>query len=449
MNIPPPVDYQMQMPRVILFALGIGTILCPSLRGLAQMPVTKVVVLEAELVEAYRTITLVGTVEPLRRSRVSSEIAGLVDEMPGREGDLIKHGGTVCKLNDDTLRFRLAEEEAELATLLDRHEELLAGTRKEELIRLKALLDEAVARHERWKFEMQRIEKLYAGRESNDKEYHDTKAEFLAAQRRETGAQAAYNLGVEGPRKEVIAQAAHAVAEQRAVVARAASDRSKTVLRAPFAGYIVERLVEVGEWIPVGGAVVEMVDLASVLVRVDVPESALHYLVVGAPIRVRIDALKRSLTGRIKHIMRQADQNARTFPVKIEVDNDEGLIAGGMFARATLPAGPTARVVAVPKDGIVERDKIAYVAKLIPGSQGGMAGILSPVTVGAEVIGPHGEPYIAITSNNVQPGTQVITRGTERMLPFPTPVEVVDELGVKVKTSKTQKVKTGALTAGS
>ena len=106
-------------------------------------------------------------------------------------------------------------------------------------------------------------------------------------------------------------------------------------------------------------------------------------------------------------------------------------------------------MVAVPKDAIVERDKIVYVAKLIPGSQGGIAGILSPVTVGAEVIGPHGVPYIAITSNNVQPGTQVITRGTERILPFPIPVEVVDELGVRVKTSESQRVKTGAMSSGS
>lgn len=414
----------------MFIAMVASMALAPSAPVAAQMPVTKVVVAEAKTLEAPCTMPVVGTVEPVRRSRVSSEIAGLVSEMPGREGDLVAKGGVVCKLNDDTLTLRLAEEEAELAALKSRHEELLAGTRKEELVRLKAFLDEAMARHERWKFEMERIERLYADRDSNDREYFDTKAEFLAAKRREIAAQAAYNLGVEGPRKETIAEAAHAVAEQQAVVDRAASDLGKTVIRAPFTGYIVDRLTEVGEWIRMGDPVAEMVDLSSVLVRVDVPESALPHLVSHrGPVRVWIDALQRSFSGRIKHILRQADPYARTFPVKIEVDNSDGMIAGGMFARATVPSGPKESVIAVPKDAVVERDGIVYVAMLGRGREGGTTGVLAPVTLGADV-----GDWIAITSNNVEPGAGVITRGTERILPFPTPVEVVDELGTPVAT---------------
>ncbi len=377
--------------------------------------------------EAPSTITVVGTVEPVRRSRVGSEIPGIVREVPAREGDLIQKGGLLCKLVDDILSLRLAEREAKLAALKDRHQELLAGTREQELIRLQALRDEAVARYERWKFEMARIESLYAGRDSNDREYQDTKAEFLAAERRKIATEAAYQLGVEGPRAETIAEAAHAVAEQKAVVDRAAIELHRTAIDAPFAGYVVDRLVEVGEWISSGDAVVDMVDLSSVLVRVDAPESALSYLTVGHPVQVRIDALGRSFDGRIRHVMRQADPEARTFPVKIEVDNSEGLIAAGMFARAAIPAGPNEQVVAVPKDALVERDGLTYVAMLVPGQQGGLNGILQPVTIGADV-----GDWIAVTSDNVRLGTQVITRGTERMLPFPMPIEVVDELGTPV-----------------
>lgn len=421
--------YRESRHRKAILAAAIAVLTISSGRGTAQMPVFKVVAVEARTVEAPSTITVVGTVEPLRRSKVSSEIDGLVHEMPGREGDLVEDGGVICKLNDDTLKLHLAEEEAELAALQARHEELLAGTRKEELARLKALFDEAVAWYERWTFEMDRIKRLYAGRDSNEREYFDTKAEFVAAERRKIATEAAYKLGVEGPRKQVIAQAAHAVARQKAVVGRAASDLDKAVIRAPFAGHIVERLTEVGEWISVGDPVVDIVDLSFVLVRANVPESALPYLVVGDPVHVKLDALQRSFEGRIKHIMRQADPIARTFPIKIEVPNSKGLIAGGMFARATVPSGPSASVVAVPKDAVVERDGGTYVAMLIRQHKGGMSGILAPVTVGADV-----GDWIVVTSGNVRPGTQVITRGTERILPFPTPVEVVDELGTPVAT---------------
>jgi multidrug efflux pump subunit AcrA (membrane-fusion protein) len=415
------------LPVYVMTAFGVLSVV--QHRTAAQMPVTKVVVGEARTTEAASTISVVGTVEPIRRSRISSEIAGRVEDMPGREGDRMEKGDIVCQLSDSIFRLRFDEEQAELQTLTARHQELLSGTRKEELARLKALLDESSALFDRWKFEMDRVKELYAGRESNDKEFFDTKAEFLAADRRRIAAQAAYDLGVEGPRKETILQAASALQKQQAIARRAEDELLKTTIRAPFSGYIVERYIETGEWLDVGDSVVEIVDLSSILVRVHVPESALAFLKVDEPVRTRIDALDQSLDGRIKHILRQADPNARTFPVDIEVENADGKIAAGMFARATVPAAKKTSVVAVPKDAVVERDGIVYVALLTRDDRGGIAGVLSPVTLGADL----GE-WVAISSGNVKSGAQVLTRGTERILPFPTPVVVVDELGNPVET---------------
>ncbi len=393
----------------------------------AQMPTTKVVVQRAKIIDARATITLVATVEPLRRSRVSSEIAGLITEMPAREGDLIQRGGVIAKLNDDTRSLALAAEMAKLANLRSRHEELLAGTRKEELRRFKALLDEAIAEDDRWEFEMARIEGLRTRGTSNEKEFEDTKANYLAAERRRIAAEAAYNLAAEGPRAEVKAQARYDVDEQQAVVDRMAADLRKTIINAPFGGHIVERQFEIGEWINVGDPLVEMLDLSSVLVRLDAPESALPYLVVGDAARVKIDALKRTFEGHIKRIMRKADPNARTFPVQIEVANPDGLLAGGMFARATIASGPSQQAVCVPIDAIVQHDGISYVGMVMPGHKGGMNGMRMPVTLGLEV-----DDWITITSGNVRPGAGVVVRGTEYIMPFPAPVEIVDESGTPV-----------------
>jgi membrane fusion protein (multidrug efflux system) len=347
--------------------------------------------------------------------------------MPAREGDLIPADGVICKLDDEILSLRLVEEQAKLDGLGARHAELLAGTRKEELLRLEALLDEAKARLEQWKFEMQRVEKLYAGRDSNDKEFYDTRANYIAAQRRKAAAEAEYNLGVEGPRKEVIAQAAYAVAQQQAVVDRITADLANTVIHPPFAGDITARVVEVGEWVDVGDPVVEMAELVSVLVQIDVPESALPFLDLGDSVRVQVDALERSFPGRVRLIVRQARIDARTFPVAVEVGNSERLLASGMFARVTVPAGPSRESVAVPKDAVVEHNGVPHVAIVLPGRERGVQGMLMPVSVGLDV-----DEWITITSHNVQPGTDVITRGTERMLPFPTPVEIVDETGTPI-----------------
>jgi multidrug efflux pump subunit AcrA (membrane-fusion protein) len=390
----------------------------------AQTPVNRVVVKKAQEIDAPATIPVVGTVYPNRVSRVGSEVAGIVAEMAVRQGDAVEAGAVLCRLNGDTLRLRLDEERARLEALKARHEELLAGTRKEELERLRALRDEAVAEHDRWAFEMDRITRLFESKEANPKEYHDTRASFLAAERRKIAATASYDEAVAGPRKEVIARAAHDVGAQGAIVGRLESDLAKTAIRAPFSGYVTQRLVEVGEWIDDGEAVVELAELATVLVRVNAPESTFPYLKVGRSVRVRIDALDKTFDGTIRHVIPSADLTARTLPVEIQIGNDEGLMAAGMFARATIPSGPRRKAVAVPKDSVVQKDGVNYVAQVVSGQDGSPNGLLVPVTLGAEV-----EEWVAITSGNIQPDSPVITLGSERILPFPTPIEVVDELG--------------------
>ncbi len=400
--------------------------LCWASIAFAQPGPKNVVVVRAKLIDAPATITLVGTVDAIRNSQVSSEIAGLVASMPAREGDRIESGGVICVLRDESLRHEVDEARANLQAKQASHAELVAGSRKEEIVQSLALLEEAQADYERWQHEWTRVTTLYEGHESNAKEYHETRAEYLRAKGRMMAAQANHDMIVAGPRKEVIARAAHEVSRYRAVVKRLESDLEKLTIKAPFGGYVVQRLAEVGEWISAGNPVVALADLSSVYVRVDVPESAFPFQKLGDLVHVKVDALKRSFEGTIKHITPQADRSARTFPVDIEIDNSDGLLGSGMFARAVLAAGPKESIIAVPKDAIIQRNGVDHVAIVHPGKKG-MKGMLMGVTVGAEV-----GDWIAITSGNVRPDTQVITRGTESIMPFPTTVILVDEKGTPI-----------------
>lgn len=412
--------------RTALLALAIAWALL-SVRPATAQPVFTVVVGEAAEAEVNESVKLVGSVTAARTSRVSTEVAGLVAAMPARQGDRLSAGQIICELDHATLELRLAEEKAAAQALKARHEELLAGTRAEDLTRLKAVLDEAVADFEQWEFERQRVRRLYENTQSNEKELRDTEAAFTRAQRRKVAAEADYEKAVSGPRKEEIARAAHDVAAQEAVVARLETELAKTYIRAPFGGFVTQRAVELGEWVGVGDTIVELAELDRVLVRVDLPERAYPFVKVGDIIRVQIDALKRSFEGVVRHIIPRADLQARTVPIDIEVENEAGLLAAGMFARAVVPAGPTRPEVVVPKDAIVERDNVMYIAKVMPGRGGKPAAMLMPVTVGVDV-----GASIAITSRNVSPGDKIVVRGNENLAPFPMTVQVVDDNGSPV-----------------
>lgn len=402
-------------------AVWIGLAAPASSRG--QMPAVRVVVQEAKLIDARETISLVGTVHPRRNSRIASEVAGLIREFPIREGDRVGAGDVLCRLNDENLRHQRDEASAKLAALQSRLDELLAGTRKEDLAVLRAELEEADAALERWKFEIERVERLHTSRDSNEKEYHDTRAAHTMAERRKMAAQAAYDKGVAGPRRETIAEAEHSVAAQRAVLARLESDLRKTELRAPFGGFVTQRFAEAGEWLDEGGAVVELAELDAVLVRTDAPESTFPYVAVGDKVRVHCDALRRVFEGRVKHIVPQADLRARTVPIDIEIENPDHALAGGMFTRVTLPSGEIRSTVAVPKDAVFERDGVMRVA-LVGAAPGPATAALLPVTLGVDV-----GDWVTVVSGNVPPGSKIITRGNERIMPFPTPIEIVDEFG--------------------
>ncbi len=392
----------------------------------AQRGPSRVSVAEAKLLDADVTISLVGTVRAVRQSRVAAELAGLVRNMPAREGDAVSAGDIICELDDSTLSLELARAQAQLDSVSARRQELIAGTREEELRRLKAMWDESIAEHERWKKEMARIERLYRDRDSNDKEIYDARANLLTAMHRTEAARAAYEQGVQGERAEVILQAEYDVKEYEATVHKLQSDLQKNKIRAPFSGYVTTRNAEVGEWVPSGGQVVEVVDLSSVLVRVDAPEFSLPHLHTGDTVRVKVDALSKTFTGKIKHIVRQADLTAHTFPVDIEIDNTDGRLAAGMFARASISAGQKNKFTAVPKDAIVSKGGVDYIAVARPGKKGWVAS-LQGITAGSDI-----GDWITITSDNLKPGAKVVIRGNEGIRPFPMPIVIVDAAGTPV-----------------
>lgn len=385
----------------------------------------RVVLDKADMRDMPDSMTLVATVFPARQSMIGSEMEGIVSAMPARQGDRVEKGQVLCQLDDSLMRLRVAEATARLQQLQARLDELQAGARKQELRRARAVYEEASAEEERWRFEFDRVTGLFAGKDSNAKEYRDTVSSYNVAQRRTEAAAAMLSLAEEGPRAEVLAQAQYDVAAQQAVVQQMQRDQDRMAVRAPYTGYVSRRTAEVGQWVSTGDTVVELIELDHVLVRVDVPEHALPYIQVDQPSRVLVNAVGRSFVGTVKHIVRQADMNARTFPVEIAVENPDGVLAGGMFAKATVRSGAASQAVTVPKDAVVERSGSAYVTVITPGPQGNM-GVPTQVSLGADV-----GKRVAVTSGNIMPGSEVVVRGNEGIM-IPTPVLVVDEHGTPV-----------------
>jgi RND family efflux transporter MFP subunit len=179
----------------------------------------------------------------------------------------------------------------------------------------------------------------------------------------------------------------------------------KCTITAPFDGRITEESTEVGQWLIKGDSVISMLQMDYVKVRVPVPEKYIKNMSVGDESSVSFPALGGiARTGRIVHIVPQADKRARTFPVFVKLDNKDEAIKSGMFAEATFEMGSLLSATMILKDGIVRRGGGEFIYLAVDGK----------VTEVPVQTGIAHENLIQIMGD-VKPGIDVIVRGNERV----------------------------------
>ena len=378
--------------------------------------------------------SFVGTVYPARRSDIGSAVDGRVVELPVREGQAVDAGEPIAEL----LRGLLEIEQAGSLAELDRRQQLLAeleaGSRPEELEQARADVARLEAAVEYARSRFTRVERLVARGTTTTDELQDALAEVRQAEAELRRSRAALAMSEAGPRVEQIAQAAAAVAVQQAAVDRIEDQLKKHTIRAPFAGWVVDRFTEKGEWVARGGLVARVVELDRIEVEVQVPERLVSTLAKGMEVRLEFDAAPTTTwIGVIDHVVPQADLLSRSFPVKVLLDNrlKDGapVLRGGMLARAWLPVGRVGEAMVVPKDAVVlgGPTPVVFAVQSIAGAPTDEAigtGTVQPVPVrlGAAVGGA-----VAI-EGDLSVGSLVVIRGNERLRPgmpvrFPAPAE--------------------------
>jgi membrane fusion protein (multidrug efflux system) len=145
----------------------------------------------------------------------------------------------------------------------------------------------------------------------------------------------------------------------RAQQAEASTVVDRTVLRAPFAGVITAKLVNVGETAVPGRPLLTLESRAATRFEAQVPESASDALAVGQPLRVSIEGLDRELEGPIAEIQPASDDATRARLVKIDLPDTPGL-RSGQFGRLLLATG-RAVAVTVPSDAVIRRGQLETV----------------------------------------------------------------------------------------
>lgn len=271
----------------------------PAALAQSGVPVT---VSQAKLAPVVEVVPLTGTVNATRVTRLSPTVAGLIEVISVDVGTTVQVGGTIMRMDRELARLTL--ESARAATEQAREE--LADARR----RLR---------------DAQRL--------SEQRGIAETEVLSLQSEVRRDAA---------------------VVRRLEADEQRQAERLRRHTLEAPFDGVISRRQAEVGEWVSPGDPVVELVATDRLLVDFQVPQQFFPDVAAGQAMTVTLQALpERRLAGHIQAVVPVSDPSARTFLIRVSLDDERIPVTPGMSAAGKLRLEHRGEGVVVSRDALL------------------------------------------------------------------------------------------------
>ena len=109
------------------------------------------------------------------------------------------------------------------------------------------------------------------------------------------------------------------------------------MIRAPFAGFISERQVAVGEFVSTATVVATLLRTNPIKIQIQVAESDIPHVALGRGVSIEVDAYRdRRFSGLVTAVNPAVDSSSRSAIVEASIENNENLLRTGMFASSVL-----------------------------------------------------------------------------------------------------------------
>lgn len=264
-----------------------------------------------------QTVSATGTVEPLVKVIVGTQVSGSIDRWFADFNDHVTENFVLAKINADRFLTALEQAKADLA---------IAEAKEEELR----------VRHEDAQRELNRVRPLFEQHIASENEHLIAKTEAAAALAALKGATAS-------------------VEAAQARVNAADVDLQHTIIRSPIDGVVISRNIDVGQTVAASFQTPELFiianDLTHMQVYANLAESDVGLIAEGMPADFRVDAYP---SRTFKGIVRQIRYNATvvdgvvTYVTLIEVSNEDLALRPGMTANVTFEVAKAENVLRIP-----------------------------------------------------------------------------------------------------
>ncbi|MFP3870227.1 MAG: efflux RND transporter periplasmic adaptor subunit [Syntrophobacteria bacterium] len=317
-----------------------------------QVPVR---VKELEREPFCRSITLLGTAKALKRAKVAAEVPGNIVWISERcePGEKVSQGEVLVRLDGEPYRIAVEQAEAALAEARAAYElqQIDNELQAEQLSEAESELEVAESELARKRELSERSAISSSAYDREASAYARIRSQYLARRSRVQSSQA------------LLARARSALDLARANRDRAALDLARTELKAPFAGVVAARYVELGNRLAVNTAAFEVVDYGIAVVEVEVPSRHLELMRGGVEVHVSAQGGKLLRSGEFRYLAPKADPRTRLFAAKVYVSNDEGEtpLLPGQFVTVKITEKRPVSALVVPFAAITQDSQGDYV----------------------------------------------------------------------------------------
>ncbi len=284
----------------------------------------------------------VGTVRARTAAVISARVMGYVRQVNVRAGDRVRQGQLLVAIDARDLEAGLLQAEAarnEARSALPEAENGIAGA--------KANLELAQVTYNRMK-------DLFDKRSVSNQEFDEAAAKLKVAK-------ATYEMALAKK-----SQLQSKIAQTEQGYASAQVTRSYSQITAPFDGVVTERAVEPGSMATPGTPLLTVEREGGYRLEAAIEESKLASIRRGQAVAVSLEALGRTLQGRVSEVVPAVDAASRAFTVKIDLPPDRDL-RSGIFGRARFELG-SREALAIPADAVQQRGQLASVFVIDSGS---------------------------------------------------------------------------------
>ena len=308
----------------------------------SERSVRSVRVEAAQVHDVRRQVDVVGTLAATEDVVVSAEVGGRVARLARDLGDRVEAGGPLVELDQEKLKYRVDAQRAALDQARAKYGAASAGElppleQTPDVQRTAASLADA-------KQQLERAENLASRKLIAQSDLDQARTRFETARAaREAALASARQL-----RADIEAQTASLKLAER--------DLRESTIRAPFGGFVAERLVSLGQLVQPQTPIMRVVRLDPLKLTADVPEKFAPWVTAGREVSLRVDAYPdRVVSGRIVRIGPSVNLKSRAFAIEGAVPNGDGRLKPGTFARVQIATDRVDRAVTIPAAAVQSR----------------------------------------------------------------------------------------------